>query len=157
MKKCKYCQSDIDVKAKICPHCGKKQGMPKWLIVIIVILAIFILLSLGSNSSDTEKNEQTGTTTEKQESLVLEEGHTGSLDEYGVAYYVEGYIQNNTDKDYSYIQVTFTTYDSEGNTIGSCLDNNSSLEANGRWKFKAICLDDVENIASYKLNDITAY
>ncbi len=25
-KKCKYCQSEIDKKAKICPNCKKKQG-----------------------------------------------------------------------------------------------------------------------------------
>ena len=28
MKKCKYCQSEIDSKAKLCPNCQKnKKGM----------------------------------------------------------------------------------------------------------------------------------
>lgn len=157
MKKCKYCQSEIDEKAKVCPKCGKKQGFPIWLIVVIVIVVIAIIGGLGSNSSDNEAEEKTGTTTEKKEDVVLEDGHTGSLDEYGAFYYIEGYIKNNSDKDYSYIGVEFTTYDSEGNTLGTCIDNNSSLEANGRWKFKAICTDDVKNIASYKLKDITKY
>lgn len=156
MKKCKYCQSEIDTKAKVCPKCGKKQGLPIWLIVIIVILVIAIIAGLGGSSNDTE-NEQTGTTSEKQDDVVLEDGHTGRLDDYGTFYYIEGYIKNNSDKDYSYIEVDFTTYDSEGNTLGTCMDNNTSLEANGRWKFSAICTDDVENIASYKLNDITKY
>lgn len=155
MKKCKYCQSEIDDKAKVCPKCGKKQGKPIWLIIIIVILVIAVISSLSSNN--TNQDEQTGTTTEKKDDVVLEEGYTGSLDDAEMFYYIEGYIKNNTDNDYSYIGVEFTTYDSEGNTLGTCLDNNTSLEANGRWKFKAICTDDVKNIASYKLKDITKY
>ena len=155
MKKCKYCQSEIDNRAKICPKCGKKQGMPKWLIVIIVLIIIAIIASLGNNTEETKT--QTDTTKKTTDGVVLEDGHSGSLDEFGTFYYIDGYIKNNTDKDYSYIGVEFTTYDSEGNTLGTCLDNNSSLEANGRWKFHAICSDDVENIASYKLKEITKY
>ena len=42
MKKCKYCQSEIDDKAKICPNCNKKQGpkVLKWVILIIIIAII---------------------------------------------------------------------------------------------------------------------
>ena len=39
-KKCKYCQSDIPKKAKVCPVCKKKQ---KKNIVLIIILAFVIL------------------------------------------------------------------------------------------------------------------
>lgn len=156
MKKCKYCQSEIDINAKVCPKCGKKQGMPIWLIIIIIILAIIVIASLGSSETN-NKEEQTGTTSKTKENVVLEEGHTGSLDEYGTFYYINGYVKNNSDKDYSYVGIEFTTYDNEGNTLGTCLDNNSSLEANGRWKFSAICTDDVKNIASYKLKEITKY
>ena len=109
------------------------------------------------DSSTTKSNEQTGKTEVKAEDLELEEGHTGAPDEYGFAYYIEGYIKNNTDKDYSYVQVEFTTYDSEGNTLGTCLDNNSGLEAQGRWKFKAMCIEEVDKIASYKLKEITKW
>ena len=51
-KKCKYCQSEIDKKAKICPNCRKKQGMPKWLIAIIVVVVIapcVVLVPLTNN------------------------------------------------------------------------------------------------------------
>lgn len=41
MKKCKYCQSEIDKKAKICPHCRKKQN--NLIQIFISILAIFIV------------------------------------------------------------------------------------------------------------------
>lgn len=159
MKKCKYCQTEIDDKAKVCPNCRKKQGMPKWVIAIIVIIVIAIVGSAAGGSSDSSKGtskEKTNTTT-KQEALVLEEGHTGSPDEYGMAYYIEGYIKNTSSKEFSYVQVEFTSYDSEGNTLGTCLDNNSGLEASGRWKFKAICTSDADKIASYKLKEITKW
>lgn len=59
MKKCKYCQSEIDDKAKVCPKCGKKQGMPKWLIVVIVILVIAIIGGLSGEESDSRDKSST--------------------------------------------------------------------------------------------------
>lgn len=133
--------------------------MPKWAIVVIVILVIVIVGSASSGVSDSKNNtsEKKTNTTKKQDPLVLEDGHTGAPDEYGMAYYIEGYIKNTTEKEFSYVQVEFTSYDIEGNTLGTCLDNNSGLEANGRWKFKAICTSEVDKIASYKLKEITKY
>lgn len=174
MKKCKYCQSEIDNKTKVCPNCGKKQPLSIVVIIIIVVAVLLVLAAIvGSDSSngDTRNNDnqaeetesvseeessQTGTT-EKKENLVLEDGYSGSLDEYGAFYYIEGYVKNNSDKDYEYVQIEFIAYDSEGNTLGSCYDYTSSLEANGRWKFKASCLDETDKIASYKLKEITGY
>lgn len=156
MKKCKHCQSEIDDKARVCPNCGKKQGKPILLIVIIVIIIIAVIATLGGGGETEKEPSQTGTT-EKKENLVLEDGYSGSLDEYGALYYIEGYVKNNSDKDYEYVQIEFTAYDSEGNTLGSCYDNTSSLEADGRWKFKASCVDETDKIASYKLKEITGY
>ena len=44
MKVCKYCQSEIPKKAKVCPQCRKKQGggIVKW---IVIILAVFFIVS----------------------------------------------------------------------------------------------------------------
>lgn len=138
---------------------NKKKRLPTWAIVLIVILVIAVIggATGDDESSATKSNEQTGKTEVKTEGLELEEGYTGAPDEYGFTYYIEGYIKNNTDKDYSYVQVEFTTYDSEGNTLGTCLDNNSGLEAQGRWKFKAMCTEEVDKIASYKLKEITKW
>lgn len=157
MKKCKYCMSEIDKKAKICPNCHKSQTnkLVKFLIYIIVFFVIiFILISACSKGISDAIDE----TTNQKEKLKLEENTVvDSKDEYGIAYYIEGYIKNESDKNFSYVQVTYTAYDKDGNTLGTCLDNNSGLEANGRWKFKATCLSDVENIASYKLTEITGW
>jgi RNA polymerase subunit RPABC4/transcription elongation factor Spt4 len=48
-KKCKYCMSDIDIKAKICPNCKKSQtssGGNIFAGVIIGIIVIGIFLAI---------------------------------------------------------------------------------------------------------------
>ena len=164
--KCNSCGKEVDNTAKNCPGCGAKIKKPIykkiWFWVIIVILVVGIASSGNSESSKNSSSENSSSnnnkkTTTKDESLVLEEGHTGSADEYGISYNIEGYVKNNSDKEYSYVQIEFTAYDAEGNVLDSCLDNNSGLEANGRWKFKAICTTDADKIASYKFKKITKW
>ena len=161
--KCQSCGKEIADTAKSCPGCGAKIKKPiykkVWFWIIIVFVAIGITAGGSNESSEgsSSKNKDKTQTTSKQEELVLEDGHTGSPDEYGVAYYIEGYIKNNSNKDFSYIQVEFTAYDADGNVLDSCLANNSGLEAKGRWKFKAMCTKDVKKIASYKLKNITKW
>lgn len=155
MKKCKYCKSDIDKKAKVCPKCGKRQGVSGCLIAIIIILIILIAGALIGSNGSSDNETKTSTTTEEKFTLV--EVTSAAADDYNIAYYIEGMIKNNKDKDYDYVQVEFTTYDADGNTLGTCLDNSSGLEANGTWKFKAMCTDNVEEIASYKLKEITGW
>lgn len=160
MKKCKHCKTEIEKDAKVCPQCRKKQGMPKWGIVLIVIGVLLVISSFGSLSEDgkgnTKNNGKTNTSVEASEKLVLLDGHKGYQDTY--AYYIEGQIKNNTDKEYDYVQVTFTLYDAAGNTIGTAVDNNSGLDANGTWSFKAMGLETNDSaVASYKLKEVTGY
>lgn len=58
MKTCKYCQEEINEKAKICPKCGKEQGKKKWLIALGVILAIIVISSIASGSSEEERQKE---------------------------------------------------------------------------------------------------
>ncbi len=59
MKKCKYCQSEIDDKAKICPNCNKKQGpkVLKWVILIIIIAIIGGAVSGGKKENTPIKKD----------------------------------------------------------------------------------------------------
>ena len=156
-KKCKKCQEEINKKAKKCPKCGSKQGMPTWLIVVIVIIVISIIASTGeSSSSSSSKKKEGGSAKDTNEKFTLLE-HQKSDESNQYFMYIEGKIKNNRDRDMSYVQVTFTTYDAEGNTLGTCLDNNSGLQANGTWKFKAICSEGVDKIDHYELKEITGY
>ena len=157
MKKCKHCQTEIDVKAKICPNCRKKQGMPIWLIIILVVIAIALFGSIaGGESSSNEKPTGETTNTEK---ISLLDGYAGSVDsEY--SYEITGTLKNNTNRDYSYVQIEFYVYDSAGNMLDTCLGNNSGLEANGTWNFTASCFfsnGDSYKVASYKLKEITQW
>lgn len=70
-KKCKYCQTDIDQKAKICPNCKKDQRI--WfakhpiLTAILVLFVIGIISSAGGSSSKpTSTDTSTKPTTGKQ-------------------------------------------------------------------------------------------
>ena len=54
------------------------------------------------------------------------------------------------------IQITFGIYDSDGNKLGTAMDNIAGLGAGETWKFSAIYLGSVSN-ESYKLEEITGY
>lgn len=132
MKKCKYCQSEIDAKAKVCPICKKKLGMLKWLVILIVLLVIGIGVAASGNSDDSAKGE-----TEKKErfTYVISSEYDNSF-----SHYIEGTVTNNKDKDYSYVQIEFICYDKDGNNLGTAIDNTNNLLGNQTWKFKAMGL-----------------
>lgn len=55
MKTCKYCKSEINDKAKVCPNCRKKQSS-KGKFIAILIVAIIIIAALGSSGDDDGNN-----------------------------------------------------------------------------------------------------
>lgn len=58
-KTCKYCQSEIPKKAKICPNCRKKQGgIGKW--VVIVIVALVLISAIFGGGEETPSATKTG-------------------------------------------------------------------------------------------------
>lgn len=108
----------------------------------------------------TTKKEETVSSGIKKGKFTLLEGYKGYSDEYNFGYYIEGYVQNNSNWEYDYVQISFNLYDEEGVLIGTALDNINNLEAKGKWKFKAISLmdsEEVKNVASYKLKEITGW
>ena len=124
IKKCKYCQTEIDRKAKICPNCRKKQGIPKW------VIFLGIILSNNGNSENESSNE-------KQEKFTYT--ITSEYDST-FSHYIEGTVINNRDKDYSYVQIEFICYDKDGNNLGTAIDNINNLLGHQTWKFKAMVM-----------------
>lgn len=55
MKKCKYCKSEIDSQAKICPNCRKNQKSSAGRIIlgiIITFLGIGVLANISGNNEN---------------------------------------------------------------------------------------------------------
>lgn len=153
IKKCKECGSNVSSSAKKCPNCGKKLKHTG-LIVTACIIVFIIIVAVGGGSGVENTSQTSGTTTEK---FTLQEGSNGYYDGY-TSYYIEGTIKNNTNKQYSYVQVTFNLYDASGNQVGTAMDNVNNLEPNGTWKFKAIDLSGYgEKVVSYKLMEVTGW
>ena len=57
MKKCKYCQSEIDKKAKICPNCRKRVKTSAFTWFITILLIVVFISSLTSGSDNEEKQD----------------------------------------------------------------------------------------------------
>jgi len=76
LKKCKYCQSDIPKKAKVCPVCKRNQPKSKlWIlivVIIVIIIACFGQLDDGetSTNSPSTNNTSKNTTVESQEAPI---------------------------------------------------------------------------------------
>jgi uncharacterized membrane protein len=86
--------------------------------------------------------------------LILLDGWKWEIGEYGIRY-ITGIIENKSNKTYSYAQVEFNLYDDNDFQIGSTFDNVNNIEPNGKWKFKAIIIEDEARKA--KLIGITGF
>ena len=156
-KKCKYCQTEIDPKAKICPNCRKNQGIPKWAIflIIIVVIGIFAASSGGSKSGNANNgNAENGGSSEKQERFTYT-----VTSEYNdtFSHYIEGTVKNNKDKDYSYVQIEFICYDKDGNNLGTAIDNTNNLLGQQTWKFKAMGLFTDSTVDHCDFHEVTGW
>ena len=125
IKKCKECGADVSSGAKKCPQCGKKLKHTGLIIMLVIVALIIIVVSTGGNNTQETSSTAKNTTKEK---FTLQDEHSGSSDKYGMSYTIEGSIKNNTDKQYSYVQVTFNLYDADGAQIGTARSEEHTSE-----------------------------
>ena len=152
MKICKDCGTEVSQSAKMCPKCGRKlqhNTLRVILGILIIIIGIGTIAGGGQNSVQTSTSNNS---TKEKFTLVSDERTTDSL---GTTY-IKGEIKNNTDKSYSYVQVTFNLYDTDGAQLGTAVDNINNLEPNATWKYKALGLV-TEKVSSYKLVEIKGW
>lgn len=95
--------------------------------------------------------------TKPKDKLTLDDGWT--LDKSNqFAATVNGYVTNNTDKPIdNYVQITFDALDAQGANLGTCLANTNTIDANGKWKFSAICSGSADEVATVRLKEITGF
>lgn len=148
MKKCKHCNEQIEKDAKVCPKCGGKLGKPIWPIILIAVIAVVLIaVIVGVCVAVLSKPKE-----DPNEIVLVEHHKSDKSSQY--AMYIEGQIKNNKDTPFSFVQVSFTTFDAEGKKIGTCIDLTYDLEAGGTWDFKATCIDKPDKIDHYELKEI---
>ena len=58
-KQCKYCKSEMDKNAKICPTCRKKQEIKGWQIFLIIVAILLVLIVLTNMENDNQSQPTT--------------------------------------------------------------------------------------------------
>lgn len=105
--------------------------------------AAFIALGVGSTSETSTEKSSNGSGKEKF-SYTIDTQYADTF-----AYYIEGVMTNNTNKDYSYVEIDFICYDAEGNNLGTALDNTNNLLGGQTWKYKAMFFGSNEELVDH--------
>ena len=130
--------------------------------MVIIIVLIMILPSQSNSTTENETSVSAESEVAKptpaptEEPSVLElvggiEGTEGVWDGYSI--HITGKVKINSDRDLSFVQVRFSLYDEQGNMIGSALDNEFNVDANGVWSFDAIGISKTP-VDSYKCSEL---
>ena len=141
----------------------KIKKTPTWLKILLIVLGILVIIGIfgavmgddETNDSNNKSNTKNSVKTEKKEKFSYNV-ENAAPDENNIFYYISGTVTNNTNKDYSYVQIEFVCYDSQGNNLGTALDNTNNLLGNQTWKYKATFLgSEVEEIDHCDYHEIT--
>lgn len=107
-----------------------------------------------SGSSDAGEEQYPNAWAYDEDTGIVLRNVEGNIGEFSSE--VRGEATNESDTDYSYVQVSFAFYDSTGAKVGDALANTSGLDAGQRWVFEAVGTA-TENVDSAGLEDVTAY
>ena len=152
---------------------GKKSGRGLAIASVVVnVAAVAIVLATQSAYSAAIDEAASGTvqTSEGASAAAPAAGETTSAesaDKYSIdgeeltgdAYSckISGVYTNKAGKDLSYVQVSYNLFDADGNQIGTALANTNNLSDGGTWKFEAFGSAAVDQVASYKIGDVTGF
>ena len=141
----------------------KKTGGGKAIAAVVlgafaVVLGIYMTVVATNAINEAVKsngNQATQTTADGKPKLTLDEGWAiDKSNQYMTK--VNGYVSNNSDQAINgYIQITFSALDANGANVGDCLANANTVDANGKWKFEAMCSGN--DIAEVRFKDITGF
>lgn len=68
---------------------------------------------------------------------------------------ITGTFINNSGEKLSYVSVSYSLFDAEGNQVDTAYASTSNLDAGGTWKFEATALSGTDKVVSFKLGDVT--
>lgn len=107
---------------------------------------VYFVYCFGNNVQVNSRSNQ-GTETSESSGSVSEQQQQGTKKEYEFsnvemesdqfATYITGVLQNNGGQK-GYVQIMIPCYDKDGVKLGDAFANINGIEANGKWKFKAM-------------------
>lgn len=152
---------------------GKKSGRGLAIASTVVnVVAVAIVLATQSAYSAAIDEAASGTVQTSDETSVAapaagETTSAESADKYSIdgeeltgdAYSckISGVYTNKAGKDLNYVQVSYNLFGADGNRIGTALANTNNLADGGTWKFEAFGSAAVDEVASYKIGDVTGF
>ena len=129
----------------------KKSKMPKWVIILIVIGCLYYVVPIGlltfamifDDFQVEYKVLDDGSINVDKNKLTIQKDVRGYYNEEKGAYYIEGRITNNTDKDYDGVSISYYVYNENGDVLGEATNYLQKLGAKKTWNFKVI-YDEVD-------------
>lgn len=159
MKKCKYCKTEIDKKAKVCPQCGKKQSSPvKALlaIIVVVIVAIVAIASIGGGDEQgAAKNTGDGNPYEAKQVILEAENIKVTFVKAYEEDYIDGafYFQLEAENGFDE-RVWIACEDAEVNGYSTLVMSGVPLEVNAGAKGKNAFFINEDNVNLEDLEDL---
>lgn len=126
---------------------SKKRILKCLMSLLIVLVLLFGLTGCGSGDIGINKFDVTDT------NMSVE--YNSYFDEYYVT--ITGKAKNKTRVKFSYVDIEFSLYDADGNSIGVCDDFISVLGGGETWYFEATSLGVSKKPVSFKLSAITCW
>lgn len=137
-----------------------------WLLALILLVVIGGALSGGDDQpapqpQDTAASEAGAPASKpadstKKQRLTLDDGW--EVDRSGYYVTIRGYVSNNSDKAITNLAtITFDVLDANGANLDTCIDTTSSIDPNGKWKFKATCLLDKDEVSEIRFKEVSGF
>ena len=160
MKKCKYCQTEIDKKAKVCPNCKKKQShIFRWILLGLLAIIVIGAIAGGGSEDNFQKDYKQGDVVTYKDiaySITKVEKTKGS-NEYFQA--KEGYeyvkttikIENKSDKKISYNALDFQMVNGDG--VEASVYSVTAEDDVQLYTWQKSCIEEVVFIAALFLQN----
>lgn len=152
---------------------GKKSGRGLAIASVVVNVAAVAIVLATQSAYSAAIDEAASSTVQTSDGASVAAPATGETtsaepaDKYSIdgeeltgdAYSckISGVYTNKAGKDLSYVQVSYNLFDADGNQIGTALANTNNLADSGTWKFEAFGSAAVDEVASYKIGDVTGF
>ena len=146
---------------------GKGLAIASTIVNVLALVIVLATQSMYSAALDEAVNSTStaSTTTTSAPASDTSAAAADSADKYTIAgealtgdsytSKITGTFTNNSGEKLSYVSVSYSLFDAEGNQVDTAYASTSNLDAGGAWKYEATALSGTDKVASFKLGDVT--